>query len=77
MAAQMSRYSRADASICASSRPSAGPEPSAVRAAWRCFRRKVSAACGVASSNRSVTPASADTTTTSGPRCAAIWSAAR
>ena len=40
------------------------------------FSRKRLPACGVDCSSRSVTPASADATTTSGPRCAAICSAA-
>ena len=57
VAAQTSRYSRADASISREHPAERRRRSRArIRAAWRCFAGSVRA-CGVASSSRSVTPA--------------------
>ena len=87
-ARQRSRYSATDASIDVNASRNALPRPSTVFAAawWRSRRvlatrlassSRPSTACAAPSSSRSVTPPSAEATTTRGPPWAAIRVAAR
>ena len=87
-ARQTSRYSRADASSAASSRRRAGAGSRQASMTARCRRSSAAATCAPASaspsadrrapsSSRSVTPASADATSTRRPWCPATSAAAR